>query len=52
MSAAILIVDDEANLRKTLAEILSARGYSILEADDGATAVVLLPGTSRTATSL
>ena len=39
MSAAILIVDDEANLRKTLAEILSARGYSILEADDGATAV-------------
>jgi DNA-binding NtrC family response regulator len=42
MSAAILIVDDEANLRKTLAEILSARGYSILEADDGATAVVLL----------
>ncbi len=42
MSAAILIVDDEANLRKTLAEILSARGYSILEADDGATAVELL----------
>jgi len=42
MSAAILIVDDEANLRKTLAEILSARGYSILEADDGATAVKLL----------
>jgi two-component system response regulator AtoC len=42
MNAAILIVDDEANLRKTLAEILSARGYSILEADDGATAVELL----------
>jgi len=42
MSAAILIVDDEANLRKTLAEILSARGYSILEADDGTTAVELL----------
>jgi DNA-binding NtrC family response regulator len=42
MSTAILIVDDEANLRKTLAEILSTRGYSILEADDGATAVKLL----------
>src|SRR5580704_14212931 len=42
MSAAILIVDDEANLRKTLAEILRARGYSILEADDGTTAVELL----------
>jgi DNA-binding NtrC family response regulator len=42
MSAKILIVDDEANLRKTLAEILSARGYSVLEADDGASAVELL----------
>jgi two-component system response regulator AtoC len=38
----ILIVDDEANLRKTLAEILCARGYHILEADDGTTAVELL----------
>ena len=42
MSAEILIVDDEANLRKTLAEILSARGYSVLEADDGTTAVEIL----------
>ena len=42
MSALILIADDEANLRKTLAEILSARGYSILEADDGSAAVELL----------
>lgn len=46
MPATILIVDDEANLRKTLAEILCARGYSILEADDGATAVELLRTTS------
>jgi DNA-binding NtrC family response regulator len=46
MTATILIVDDEANLRKTLAEILCARGYSILEADDGASAMELL----RTAT--
>ncbi|MGC1617322.1 MAG: sigma-54 dependent transcriptional regulator [Candidatus Acidiferrum sp.] len=42
MSATILIVDDEANLRKTLAEIFSARGYSIMEAQDGAAAVLLL----------
>ncbi len=42
MSAAILIVDDEENLRKTLAEILRTRGYSILEADDGAAAIKLL----------
>ena len=42
MSTTILIVDDEVNLRKTLAEILSSRGYSILEADDGTSAVELL----------
>lgn len=42
MTTTILIVDDEANLRKTLAEILRARGYAILEADDGTTAVELL----------
>src|ERR1700747_717192 len=46
MSAAILIVDDEANRRKTLAEILSARGYSVLEADDGTTAVEILRDTT------
>jgi DNA-binding NtrC family response regulator len=42
MSAKILIVDDEANLRKTLAEILTSRGYCVLEADDGTAAVELL----------
>jgi DNA-binding NtrC family response regulator len=46
MASTILIVDDEANLRKTLAEILRARGYSILEADDGSTAVELLRTTT------
>ncbi|MGB7285171.1 MAG: sigma-54 dependent transcriptional regulator [Candidatus Acidiferrum sp.] len=44
MGATILIVDDEANLRKTLADILSARGYSVLEAEDGSAAVRLLRG--------
>jgi two-component system response regulator AtoC len=46
MTSTILIVDDEANLRKTLAEILCARGYSILEADDGASAIELLRTTT------
>jgi DNA-binding NtrC family response regulator len=39
MGASILIVDDEVNLRKTLAEILVSRGYEASEADDGAAAV-------------
>ena len=42
MSATILIVDDEANLRRTLAEILVARGYTTVEASDGSAAIELL----------
>jgi DNA-binding NtrC family response regulator len=42
MSQTILIIDDEANLRKTLAEILAAKGYEILEAGDGSEALDLL----------
>src|SRR5579863_5904273 len=42
MIETILIVDDEANLRKTLAEILRARGYATLEAGDGSEAIELL----------
>jgi DNA-binding NtrC family response regulator len=42
MAITILIIDDEANLRRTLAEILRARGYVILEAEDGSTAIELL----------
>ncbi len=45
MPTTILIIDDQANLRKTLAEILRARGYQILEADDGSTAIELLSTT-------
>jgi two-component system response regulator AtoC len=45
MVTTILIVDDEANLRRTLAEILRARGYQTLEADDGSTAIELLSST-------
>jgi DNA-binding NtrC family response regulator len=42
MSETILIIDDEANLRKTLAEILRAKGYAILEAANGVEAIDLL----------
>src|SRR5579864_814529 len=38
----ILIADDEANLRRTLAEILCAQGYTILEAADGNEALEIL----------
>jgi len=42
MVQTILIIDDEINLRKTLAEILGGRGYQILEAGDGMEAIDLL----------
>ncbi len=42
MSDVILIIDDEPNLRRTLAEILRGRGYSVLEASNGADAVEIL----------
>ena len=42
MGQTILIVDDEVNLRKTLAEILAGKGYGILEAGDGSEAIELL----------
>ncbi len=42
MGQTILIIDDESNLRKTLAEILAGKGYEILEAGDGAEAIELL----------
>ena len=42
MTKTILIADDEANLRRTLAKILCAQGYTILEAADGSEAIELL----------
>ena len=35
----ILIVDDESRMRKLLKDFLSAKGYSILEAEDGENAI-------------
>jgi len=31
----ILIIDDEADLRTTLRDILEAQGYDVIEASDG-----------------
>ena len=42
MSDVILIIDDEPNLRRTLAEILRGRGYGVLEACNGVEAVEIL----------
>lgn len=38
----LLIIDDDLNLRKTLSDILSARGYEALAAKDGAEGLDLL----------
>lgn len=45
MKKTILIVDDEDDLRKTLAEILRAHGYATLEAADGVQAIESLRDT-------
>ena len=42
MKARILIVDDERNLRVTLAEILASHGYEILEAENSVDALAML----------
>jgi len=42
MAKKILIVDDETNLRKTLAAILRDHGYWIVEASDGSEALEIL----------
>lgn len=42
MTADVLVVDDEASVRTTEAEILRAAGYEVLEAADGAEALAVL----------
>jgi DNA-binding NtrC family response regulator len=42
LSKTILIADDEANLRRTLAQILCAQGYATVEAADGGEALDIL----------
>ena len=39
MNATVLIVDDEANLRRMLAAVLEAEGYGVAEADGGDAAI-------------
>ena len=42
MSDTILVVDDEANIRRTLRGVLSDEGYDVVEAQDGRRALELL----------
>jgi UDP-3-O-acyl N-acetylglucosamine deacetylase len=42
MSETILVVDDEANIRRTLHGVLADEGYDVVEAEDGREALALL----------
>jgi CheY-like chemotaxis protein len=44
----VLLVEDEADVRATAAELLRELGYRVLEAKDGPTALVLLAGSAHT----
>ena len=44
----ILVVDDEPGVRKLLARILRTRGYTVHEAQDGASALAFLEGSAGT----
>lgn len=41
-TADVLVVDDEESLRNSVADILRAAGYSVIEAEDGQAALDLL----------
>ncbi len=42
MGYAVLVIDDEANIRKTLKGVLSDDGYRVLQAENGATGLEVL----------
>ncbi len=42
LQADILIVDDEADVRRSMSEVLQISGFSVVEAEDGAVAFGLL----------
>ena len=44
MSKNILVVDDSASLRKVLRITLTGAGYTVMEAEDGRSALALLDG--------
>lgn len=43
----VLLVDDETHLRESLAELLSAEGYEVLQASDGQSALALVSQTDH-----
>lgn len=44
MAGCILVVDDEADIRDTIAELLADEGYAVEEASDGAEALAKAKG--------
>jgi CheY-like chemotaxis protein len=46
MAAKILVVDDDADIRSSLRELLQLEGYEIVEADNGSAALKALRSTS------
>ncbi|MHB8437971.1 MAG: response regulator [Acidimicrobiales bacterium] len=46
MSAVVLVVDDDIDVRQTTADILAAAGYDVLEAEDGLVALKILSTTT------
>ena len=47
MNNSILVVDDESRMRKLIKDFLIAKGYSILEAEDGEKALQILKKTNQ-----
>lgn len=46
-SRAVLVVDDDRDVRDTVAEVLQDAGYAVVTAENGRAALALLRGTSR-----
>jgi CheY-like chemotaxis protein len=43
----VLVVDDDVRVRESMSELLEAKGYSVLQADDGQKALDVLHNVSR-----
>lgn len=47
ITEAVLLVDDDEDIRETLSELLDASGYAVLQAENGQIALDVLKTTSR-----